>query len=63
MRPGGLTSLTVGERTQFDKNGYLFPKEVFDMAETERYLRRFHGLLFSKNEGHLRGLPPKAMRQ
>ena len=41
MRPGGLTRLTVGERTQFDKNGYLFPKKVFDTVETERYFRSF----------------------
>ena len=62
MRPGGLTSLTVGERTQFDKNGYLFPKGVFDMAQTERYLRSFMDS-YSKNEERLRGLPPKAIRQ
>jgi hypothetical protein len=58
MIPAGSTSLTDEERTQFEKEGYLFPVKVLSEAETEKYLAKFMDYC-AQNQARLEVLPPK----
>jgi chlorinating enzyme len=62
MQLVGPRSLTPEERTRFDRDGYLFPKDVFDATEAEMYLRLFMDY-YSQNEERLSVLPPKERYQ